>query len=472
MVTVNLTSLESCIQTAHDAGCPQDQVERFLSAGYVPTPHQWDFHALARQCDVWPTGWGQPELALGGTRGSAKTHAVAAQVILDDSNRCASLKGLFLRKTAKAAAESFQDIVSKIVAHIPHQLNSERITLPNGSRALIGGYENEDDIDKYLGIEYDWIDIEEGTQLSGSKTQKLLGSLRTSRSDWRPRLYNTTNPGGPGHLDYKTRYVEPHRDGTETQTNRRYLHYTYKDNPFIDASYKAYLEGLTGDLAKAWRDGDWDVFQGQAFDTWKYDRHVIKIMPDGWDRWVKWRSVDWGFSNPWCVGWFTRNPDNGRIIQYREAYQTHLTDKQQARTILDMTPPAERITITYADPSMWSPKNMQGIVSSTADEYLTEGVPLTRADNDRLGGKRKLDRLLEPLPDGLPGIQFYVTCSNLIRTLPALSRDSINVEDVDTKQEDHPFDMVKYALTQAREYHPEPVRNVRPHPMTQLKGIL
>jgi phage terminase large subunit len=291
--------------------------------------------------------------------------------------------------------------------------------------------------------------VEEATQLPGDKISLLMGSLRTSREDFVPRIYLSTNPGRVGHAFVKERYVIPHRENREI-TTRRYFS-SYRDNPFINPEYRTYLERLTGDLAKAWRDGDWDVFEGQAFPAWKHEKHVIKPfeIPANWTRW---RAVDWGFSNPWCCLWFTRNPDTGRIFVYREAYETQLTDRQQAHKILDMTPPSEHITLTYADPAMWASKNLEGKVSTTANEYLDNGVPLTKADNDRLSGKRKLDRLLEPLPDGLPGIQYFSNCLNSIRTIPALVYDDTQVEDVDTKQEDHPFDTTKYGLTQAREY--------------------
>jgi len=87
------------------------------------------------------------------------------------------------------------------------------------------------------------------------------------------------------------------------------------------------------------------------------------------------------------------------------------------------------------------------VVTSTADEYAAEGVGLIKADNDRLAGKRKVDRVLSKLPDGLPGIQIFENCPNLIRTLPALPYDPVNVEDVDTDAEDHSFDCLKYGLT-------------------------
>lgn len=420
---------EAYIQAAHHAGCSQEQITRFISSGYVALPHFLPFHVTAEQIGRN----GVTQILLDGTRGSAKSHAVIAQVGLDDCQVYPGLKWLFLRKTQKAASESFDDLVARVLQGIPHTQNSEKVTFPNGSKIVIGGYNDDRDIQKYVGIEYDGIVIEEATQIKGEQHDLIEGSLRTSKDNWVPRMYLSTNPGGIGHQHIKTRFIEPQRNGTETKTRRFFS--SYLDNPFINQEYKAYLESLTGDIAKAWRDGDWDIFAGQAFSAWRYEKHVITQMPDGWERWAKWRAVDWGYSAPWCCLWITRNPDNGRIYVYREAYETQLTDKQQARMINDLT--EERIALTYADPSMWATKNMEGLVSSTADEYASNDVLLTKADNDRLSGKRKVDRLLEPLPDGLPGLQVFAGCVNLIRTLPALVYDDVHTEDIDTKQEDH-----------------------------------
>jgi hypothetical protein len=81
-------------------------------------------------------------------------------------------------------------------------------------------------------------------------------------------------------------------------------------------------------------------------------------------------------------------------------------------------------------------------------------VQLTQADNNRLNGKRKIDRLLEDLPDGKPGLLVFETCSNLIRTLPAMAYDKRHPEDIDTTQEDHAVDALRYALTSLREGSP------------------
>ena len=103
--------------------------------------------------------------------------------------------------------------------------------------------------------------------------------------------------------------------------------------------------------------------------------------------------------------------------------------------------------VTFGDPALWARKNVDDVVKTTADEYAAEGVPLTRADNDRLSGKRKVDRLMQNLPDGEPGLKIFINCANLIRTLPVLPYDKANVEDVDTKAEDHAYDTLRYGLT-------------------------
>lgn len=454
-MAINPELVERYLIAARDAGCPADQVQRFVSAGYVAQPVQLQFHAAARSCDA-PDG---PVMVfLGGTRGGAKTHAVMAQVGIDDCQRVPGLKWLYLRKVQKHAREQFEDVVRKVLRGVKHEYlpGLGTVRYPNGSRILIGGFHHEGDIDAYLGIEYDGMVVEEMPQLSERKIDLLRGSLRSSRSDWRARLYASGNPGGIGHGYVKRTFVLPYRAQEERTT--RFIPSSYKDNAYISQEYRDYLESLTGSLAKAWRDGDWDVFEGQAFPSWSYEDHVVEPFEIP-AHWVRLRAVDWGYSAPWCCLWGAKDPDTGRVVIYREAYETYLTDKQQAQRIVAMTPANENISLTYADPSMWAKKTQEQI-TSTADVYAANGVYLTRADNDRLSGKRKVDRMLANLPDGKPGLLVFRNCTNLIRTLPELVFDDVHVEDVDTDQEDHAYDALKYLLSSVRE--PTPKAEKRP----------
>jgi len=439
------SEIENMAIAMRDAGLPEDQAARFIGAGYVPLEGMLPFHADARKADYV----GGPEwVALGGKRGPGKSHTVMAQVGIDDCQRVPGLKFLFLRKIQKAAKESLSDVIARVFSFTPHSSNNDGVFFPNDSRILIGGYKDDRDIDKYLGIEYDGMVIEECTQITDEKMQKLRGSLRTSKRGWRPRIYPTTNADGIGLYWFKKKFIEPARNKTETNTRFHDVSNIY--NPFVNPEYNAWLDTLTGSLRKAWRDGDWDAFAGMAFPQWNRERHVVKpfTIPDYW---VKWRATDWGYLSPFCTLWLTRNPDTRRIYVYRELYQSKLTDRQQARAILEMTPPNESIKIHYADPnSFWVSRNRESIVYTSADEYKAEGIILTKGDDNRLMGKRKVDTALADLQDGLPGLQIFEDCVHLIDQMGNLASDPNNPEDVDTDSEDHAFDTLKYGLTNER----------------------
>lgn len=441
--------MERMIVAAHDAGCPRDQVERFIQSGYIPLEGMLPYHAAAREADKRD---GPEWIAMGGKRGPGKSHTVMAQAGLDDCQRVPGLKVLFLRKIQKSAKESLDDVIRRVFLYTEHSMGMDGVKLPNGSRILIGGYKDDKDIEKYLGIEYDEIVIEECTQISEMKKEKLRGSLRTSKPNWRPRIYMSTNADGIGLLWFKKTFVLPAREKREKET--RFFDVTSIHNPFTNPEYEAWLDGLKGALRKAWRDGDFDAFAGMAFQQWNHERHVIKPieLPDSFTRW---RAVDWGMASPFSCHWYARNPDTTRIYCYREAYQAGLTAKQQAQMIKDYTLPNEKIAFTYADPSLWERKDREGEVFTTADEYKENGVPLTKGDNDRLGGKRKVDEALADLPDGEPGLLIFENCVNMIEQLETLPLKE-GTEDVDTRAEDHAYDDLKYALTNERSTSKEP----------------
>ena len=441
------SSVEKYLRAGRDAGCPPDQMERFVHGGYVAFPEMLPFHAAAREMD---RDDGADSIALGGTRAPGKSHATLCQVGLDDCQRFLGLKWLFLRYIMKSAVESFEDLAYKVFANVPHNFtpSTGRVEFANGSRILIGGYRNESDIDKYLGIEYDGIVIEEATQVSADKVSKILGSVRSVARGWKARMYLSTNADGIGLTWFKNKYLYPYRAGptAEHENRTRFFQCWYQNNPLLKPEYIRYLEGLTGALGKAWRESDWDAFEGMAFPNWNESLHVVDPFPVP-NEWFKWRATDDGYAKPWCTGWLTRDPNTRRIYVYREAYQTQLTSSAQAQLVRDMTPPNETIALHYADPSMWAKKNAVGKVSTPVDDYAAKGIILTPGDNTRIIGKRKLDELLSIRDDGLPGLQIFRTCPNIIRTLPTLAYDKTYTEDVDTDMEDHGYDMLRYGLT-------------------------
>src|SRR5512138_1298816 len=203
-------------------GCPEDQVQNFIAAGIVLQERQLAASAAARLCDR-PDG--PTAVGYGGARGGGKSHWLLAQMGVDDCQRVPELKCLLLRKVGKANLEHFEDLRRKLFNKLPHEFSAFRgiLAFANGSRIIAGHFQNERDIDAYLGLEYDVIGIEEATTLTARKYQDITTCCRSSRvlangQHWRPRIYSTTNPGGVGHAWYRTRFVVPMLERREVDT--------------------------------------------------------------------------------------------------------------------------------------------------------------------------------------------------------------------------------------------------------------
>ncbi len=442
-------SLIKCLETAKLSGSPPDQANNFISRGYTPHPWQWQFHSAARLADKSD---GPTEIGAGGARGPGKSHAIFAQTALDDSQRVKNLKTLFIRKTAISAKESFGDLIERILSgKIAYNLSNNVISFANGSRVLLGGFHSEDDIDKYIGVEYDEIVIEELNQLTEDKYEKLKGSLRTSKPNWRPRLYASFNPGGVGHAFVKSRFVLPHRLKEEIQT--RFIPSTFLQNPSLNKEYVDYLLGLSGDLGRAWREGDFDLFAGQFFKEFSLKIHVCDpfTIPTDWKRFF---ALDYGFNHPASLGWYAISPD-GQVFRYRELWGSGMSYTQLADEFVAMTPEGEKLDYGVADPAFWSKKGDDEILSGAeifirrVSDLSGRAPRLMRAENVRIPGWGVVREFMRPYKNGenlTANLQIFSTCKNMIRTLPEQVHDDRIPEDMGKQDGDDCADELRYAL--------------------------
>lgn len=420
-----------------------------MSKGYAPLPWQWRFHAAAREAD---SPFGPVMIGCGGARGPGKSHAVLSQIGLDDCQRAPGLKVLFLRKTGKAAKESFEDLIEKALKNkVAYSYKSGVLKFQNGSRAILGGFKDDKDIEKYIGIEYDLIAIEEINQLTEEKVEKLRGSLRSSKQNWRPRMYVSFNPGGVGHGYVKKTFVAPFI--TETEAETRFFPSTYRDNPFINTEYRQYLESLQGQLGAAWRDGDFDILAGQFFTEYRSDIHMIEpfLIPDDWKRIC---SLDYGYGSYSSVGWWAVSPKN-ELVRYRELYVSNHSYSDLAREFVSHTNTNEVIDHIVCDPAIWNKDGHSDYGLSGAEIFektikdITGKTPrLVRANNDRVAGWAVMREDLKVYmgEDGRPSarIKVFNTCLDWHRTIELQVHSERNPEDLDTDLEDHAMDETRY----------------------------
>jgi terminase large subunit-like protein len=441
-------------QAARRAGCPRDQLERFIRGGYVAQPHQLAWHAAARAADR-PDG--PAMIGVGGRRGPGKTHATFAQVALDDCQRVPGLKILFLRKVLKAARESFEDVRRKVLYATPHQykIQSGVIEFPNGSRIVLGHFSKESDVDLYLGIEYDGAAVEEFTQLSKAKVEMLRGSIRTTKPTWRPRVYATTNPGGIGHQYFRSAFVLPWREGRETET--RFLPASADDNRYLDAGYRRWLAGLSGTLGRMWRDGDWDVAGGAFFTNWQYARVVRAPFEHIPAHWTLWLGMDYGFQH-WNMIYLLATDDDGNVHFIDEQANRHWLVSQVADGLSAMLSrngvERHRITQFVAGHDCFS-KESSG--RTIADSWQDAGWALTLAIVDRKAGAAEWLRRLGNEEARVPcTLRITTRCQRLIDTIPMLLSNPHDPEDVlkidcdeDGEGGDDAYDGARYGLMAA-----------------------
>ncbi len=459
----SLKLLKRFIQVAKKAGAPRDQVERFINHNHYPFPWQWEFHALAREADK-PDG--PVDIGLGGARGPGKSHAVLAQAGIDDCQRVSGLKGLFLRQTGKAAQESFDDLILKVLfGRVKYEKTASTLKFPNGSRMVLGGFQTSKDIDKYIGIEYDFMIVEELNQITKDKYEKLRGSLRTSKPNWRPRVYTSFNPGGVGHVFVRDRYIYP--VNKKLKKDVRFVGSTYKSNPMLNSEYIDYLENLEGPLGKAWREGDFNVFEGQVFDELKESTHALRPFIPKASQYVIW--IDWGYSSTKVTAFsgllsaiIDKTAGDGQnykqIITFKEWCGNKKEPHEWARIIykdcLEMG-----ISPRYAvgDPNMHAPLQSggQSIAKQMMAEWrrLNDGYWITLKKGSNSGNNSRVNRTgmmhgwlsINPATN-LPYWLITKNCTNFWKFVPTLMHDENQPEAYAKDGEENMADSASYGL--------------------------
>lgn len=446
-------SIQAYITYLIQAGLPDSMIDFFLQAQYVPNKSQLEFHKATLECGPG----GVQEILFEGPKGGGKSHAELMQAAYD----CTMHDGLvciFFRKQKSSAKEHMKELASAF-KYIPCTIENKQITFPNGSVIMIGGYNTSGDVLKYNGQNYSLFIYDELTMIKQDDYDLMWGNLRSTKGGYYSRMYGSTNPGGIGHMWVKKKFIEPARADRETDT--RCIHSDTLDNAVLGENYRHdKLEKLTGNLRERFLLGNWDINEGAAFKFvrarhvafsggafgYEYNGRHYSIGDD----WIRVGGIDYGSRKPYCHLWLAINQNYGRVYVYREDYAAHLTTKAQATRILQKTSDEEEMLVTFCDPAM--AREYESDISTNAiDEYSKYGLMLTPGSRQRKVGKMKIDNLLEDRPDGMPGLIISPQCEHLIGQLDTLVSDPNDPEDVDTTEEDHAYDALRYGLSRFRE---------------------
>lgn len=400
-------------------------------------------------------------IAYGGARGGGKSWAVRTKSKLL-AFRYPGIKILIVRKTYKELQNNhIEQLTAELAGFAKYNRSDKMFRFPNGSTISFGYCANEGDLGQYQGAEYDVVFIDEAGQLQESWIRKINLCVRGTNG-FPKRTYYTLNPGGPGHAYFKRVFVDRNFNPDEDPNDYFFIQAKVEDNKALmdtQPDYLRELENLPPTLRAAWKDGRWDVYEGQFFEDFRDDpehyqdrrwTHVIEPfeIPDGW---TICRSYDFGYGKPFSCAWWAVDYD-GTIYRIMELYGCTRTPNEGVKWTPDkqfeeihkteMQHPwlKGKTIIGVADPAIWDASRGES-VADTAARY---GVFFTPGDNERIAGWMQCHYRLQFDEDGYPRMYVFNTCRAFIRTIPLLIYDEHKVEDLDTKMEDHVADEWRY----------------------------
>ena len=396
------------------------------------------------------------ETLFGGAAGGGKSYAQLIDALLFAMKYPAS-RQLILRRTFPELKRS---LIQVSLTLYPKEWgtygeSNHLWTFRNKSLIEFGFCDSENDVTKYQSAEYDVIRFDELTHFTEFQFTYLLSRIRGTNG-YPKQVKASTNPGGVGHSWVKSRYIDVLTPGEE-KDGKLFLPAKVQDNTFLmrsDPEYVERLKLLDARSKKALLYGRWDLFEGQYFEEFSRDLHVVEPfeIPSSYRRFV---AFDYGLDMLACL-WFAVSPD-GWIYVYRELHQPGLIVSEAAKKILEYSCGEEPEEL-YMPPDMASRQKDSG--RTMAELFYENGISGKAADNRRVAGWLAVKELLKPVSDPYggktPRLRIFKNCTTLIAHLPALVRDEKNGSDASSHPHEitHICDALRYFALSYREKEP------------------
>jgi hypothetical protein len=328
-----------------------------------------------------------------------------------------------------------------------------------GALIEAGHLDDKTALSRWLSTEYDDIIADEGSTFNPKFLMELSTRARSSKpmvqADGGARFSVGTNPGGPAWptlLDFFVTHTpdfEKYRalKGKYKPEQWHYIKALLDDNPWRDPDYEDTLAVLEPERYEQLRWGAEYVIEGaffrelrQQIDGQPHHERVVAV-PKG----TTWScGMDWGFNAPgWC-GWFAHLPD-GHYHLARELKFQGKTAEQVAEQWHMITKELgiARVSYVACDPSM-AAKTGHGKGESILDTLRRKRLPMRKSDNDRFNGWSRCHELFQSSANGVPFLTVDPGCRYWWRSVPQLTQDDNDPDDVDTTQDDHAADGTRY----------------------------
>lgn len=392
------------------------------------------------------------EILVEGPAGTGKSRGVLEKLVRW-LLKCPRSRVLITRKTRASMTQSILvTLEEKVLPDNPelypvttNQMRQNRSSyrFPNGSELVVGGLDKPARI---MSTEYDMIAVFEANETSESDCEMLLTRLRNGRMPYH-QLILDSNPDAPGHWINRRANA-----GTMTRLLSRHA-----DNPVLHdgadwtkfgREYLSTLDRLTGARRARLLDGRWAGSEGLVYDGFDRSVHVVSAMPAGWRSWRKFRSIDFGFVNPFTCQWWAVDGD-GRMYLYREIYHTRRLVEDHARQIVELSR-GEDIEATVADHDAEDRATLErhGVETIPADKAIRSGIDAVAVRlKDAGDGRRRLYLWANSLVEVDSALVESKLPTRLVEEFDAYARKPGKEDPIDANN--HSADAMRYAVAYA-----------------------
>lgn len=306
---------------------------------------------------------------------------------------------------------------------------------PNGARVWIVGFDKSD---KILSGEFGAVYINQAEELDEDDFETA-----TTRATGRgaaiphPMVFGDCNPGPEDHWIMQRRdagrltLLESHHEDNPTLHDG--MDWTEQGRRTLEI-----LDGLTGTRYWRLRMGLWVGAEGQHFEAWDEDKHVIEGKEITGD-WIIWGAADYGYGHPFSTGVFGLDPlGNVHLMAETHMRKTLMADHVLAYlgqlSALKIAP--TRVRFVAAGHDMWAPGSAED-TETRADKWAKavrkhlgyDALPLEHATVDRANGATAIQERLGNSQHP-PTLFIWRRCAETRKAIPRMVTDPRNPEDV------------------------------------------
>jgi phage terminase large subunit len=432
----------------------------------------------------------------GGSRGGGKSAGILADAFMF----CTTYPGAkccIIRERLDAVKQSFLD---KLPTLFPQFVNGQKIydyrekstswypsrsiIFPNGSYITLQRVADYREALAQQGWEFHYLAIDEVTKQDERTVNYLLTTVRSTiqTNPYTGELLKIPtkvvfgcNPGGKGHKWVKRRFIDTtvvsydpithapletkdhveklHTAKGDIKVTVRFIPASYKDNPFLNASYAAMLEMQDETRKQMDLYGNWDVVAGKMFEVREEQLMDPVEAFDAVDKHLEecdiYVSIDWGYKPSYHSAIWHAVFEDGRVISFKELYGQELIFEDFVRKIKEESE-MYNITATLLPHDMYrngdryrddSGRVIGEMKSDVFDYYglnpigVESGKGKVEMRYDKIHSSTELNQ-----PDGVPTFRISRYCTNLLDEMNEAVYDEVNLGAIAKGQRDHAID--------------------------------